>query len=144
MMKGTMKFHGGKWKVCRRAKVVASGHKTDTMTLYMTTNISDTVAVADKSVDSNLWDLRPGHMCENGMKVLLSKGKLSELKSVEPDMCEGCILGTKKNVSFMTIGRTSKSGKLELIHRLVGTLPNCVPWRFAILITQAERYGFIF
>jgi hypothetical protein len=27
------------------------------------------------------------------MKILLSKGKLLELKSVEPDICEGCILG---------------------------------------------------
>jgi hypothetical protein len=27
------------------------------------------------------------------MKVLMSKGKLSELKSVESNLCEGCIIG---------------------------------------------------
>jgi hypothetical protein len=32
-------------------------------------------------------------MSEKGMKILLSKGKLQELKSVESDICEGYILG---------------------------------------------------
>jgi hypothetical protein len=34
-------FHGGKWKVSTRAKILARGYKTGT--LYMTTNIIDTV-----------------------------------------------------------------------------------------------------
>ena len=50
------------------------------------------------------------------MKMLLSKGKLPELKSIDFDMCESCILGKQKNVSFLKTGRTSKAEKLELVH----------------------------
>ena len=50
------------------------------------------------------------------MKLLLSKGKLPELKSVDFDMCESCILGKQKNVSFLKTGRTPKAEKLELVH----------------------------
>ena len=48
--------------------------------------------------------------------MLLSKGKLPELKSIDFDMCESCILGKQKNVSFLKTGRTPKAEKLELIH----------------------------
>ena len=50
------------------------------------------------------------------MKILLSKGKLPELKSIDFGMCESCILGKQKNVSFLKIGRTPKAEKLELVH----------------------------
>ena len=50
------------------------------------------------------------------MKMLLSKGKLPELKSIDFDMCESCILGKQKNVSFLKTSRTSKAEKLELVH----------------------------
>ena len=48
--------------------------------------------------------------------MLLSKGKLPELKSIDFDMCESCILGKQKNVSFLKTSRTPKVEKLELIH----------------------------
>ena len=54
----------------------------------MTTNNKDIVVVADMSVDSKLWHLRLGRMSEKRMKVLMSKGKLLELKSVESNLCE--------------------------------------------------------
>jgi hypothetical protein len=85
----TIKFHGGQWKICMGARLLARGYKTGT--LYLTTNPRDTVAVAKD--DSKLWHLRLGHMSEKEMKVLLSKGKLPKLKSVEFDLCEDCILG---------------------------------------------------
>ena len=50
------------------------------------------------------------------MKMLLSKRKLPKLKSINFDMCESCILGKQKNVSFLKTGRTSKVEKLELVH----------------------------
>ena len=50
------------------------------------------------------------------MKMLLSKGKLPELKSVDFDMCERCILGNQKKVSFFKTSRTPKAEKLELVH----------------------------
>ncbi|MBE2321325.1 DDE-type integrase/transposase/recombinase, partial [Solirubrobacter sp. CPCC 204708] len=74
------------------------------------------VAVADAGGDTNLWHNRLGHMSEKGMKVLLSKGKLPGLKSVEFDLCESCIFGKQKKVSFLKSGRVPKSQKLELVH----------------------------
>ena len=85
-------------------------------TLYMTSNPKDTIAVVNASTDTSLWHCRLGHMSEKGMKMLLSKEKLPELKSIDFDMCESCILGKQKNVSFLKIGRTLKVEKLELVH----------------------------
>ena len=82
----------------------------------MTSSPRDTIAVADASTDTSLWHRRLGHMSEKGMKMLLSKGKLPKLKSIDFDMCESCILGKQKNVSFLKIGRTPKAKKLELVH----------------------------
>ena len=47
----------------------------------------------DASTDTSLWHRRLGHMSEKGMKMLLLKGKLPELKSIDFYMCESCILG---------------------------------------------------
>ena len=70
---------------------MARGKKTGT--LYMTSSPRDTITIADASTDTSLWHRRLGHMSEKGMKMLLSKGKLPELKSIDFDMCESCILG---------------------------------------------------
>ena len=70
---------------------MACGKKTDT--LYLTSSPRDTTAVVDASTDTSLWHRKLGHMSEKGMKMLLSKGKLPELKSIDFDMCESCILG---------------------------------------------------
>ena len=87
-------FVGGTWKVTKRARVLACGKKTGT--LYMTSCPRDTIVVADVSIDTSLWHYRLGHMSEKGMKMLRSKGKLPELKSIDFDMCESCILGKQK------------------------------------------------
>ena len=107
-------FVGGTWKVTKGARVLAHGKKTST--LYMTSSPRDTIAVADASTDTSLWHHRLGHMSEKGMKMLLSKGKLPELKSIDFDMCESCILGKQKKVSFLKTGRILKAEKLELVH----------------------------
>ena len=87
-----------------------------TGTLYMTSCPRDTIAIANASTDTSLYHRRLGHMSEKGMKMLLSKGKLLELKSIDFDMCESCILGKQKKVSFLKTGRTSKAEKLKLVH----------------------------
>ena len=50
------------------------------------------------------------------MKILLLRGKLPKLKSIDFDMCESCILEKQKNVNFLKTGRTPKVEKLELVH----------------------------
>ena len=62
----------------------------------MSSSLRDTIVVAETSTDTSLWHRRLGHMSEKWMKMLLSKGKLPELKSVDFDMCESCILGKQK------------------------------------------------
>ena len=84
--------------------------------LFMISSPRDTIAVAEVGIDASLWHPKLGHMSEKGMKMLLSKEKLPELKSINFDMCESYILGKQKRVSFLKIGRTPKIGKLELVH----------------------------
>ena len=99
---------------------MARGKKTGT--LYMTSSPRDTIIVVEASTDTNLWHRKLGHMSEKGMKMLLSKGKLPELKSDDFDICESYILGKQKNVSFLKIDRIPKSEKLELVHTDCGGL----------------------
>ena len=84
-------FVGSTWKVTKGARVLAHGKKTGT--LYMILSPRDTIAVIDASTDTSLWHHRLGHMSEKRMKMLLLKGKLPELKSIDVDLCESCILG---------------------------------------------------
>ncbi|KAL5751637.1 hypothetical protein ACOSQ2_022144 [Xanthoceras sorbifolium] len=107
-------FSGCEWKITKGALVVARGKKCGT--LYVTSNLENIVAVADADGKSNLWHQRLGHMSEKGMKTLLSKGKLPDLKAVDVGLCEDCIFGKQKKVSFAKIGKIPKAEKLELVH----------------------------
>jgi len=71
--------------------VLACGKKMGTW--YITSSSRDTIVVVEVSTNESLWHRRLGHMSEKGMKMLLSEGKLPELKSINLDMCESCILG---------------------------------------------------
>ena len=110
----TTVFGGGSWKVIKGAMIVAQGRKVGT--LYMTSESRDTISIADSSVDSKLWHRRLGHMSEKGIKLLASKGKLPDLKSVDVGLCEDCIYGKHKRVSFSKFARTSKAEKLQFVH----------------------------
>ena len=55
-------------------------------------------------------------MSEKRMKLLASKEKFPNLKHVELGLCEDCIYGKQKRVSFSKVGRTPKKEKLELVH----------------------------
>ena len=110
----SINFSGGMWKVSKGVMILARGKKTGT--LYMTPASEDIIATAEAENQADLWHYRLGHMSEKGMKLLLSKGKLPGLKSAEFDLCEGCIFGKQKKVSFLKNGRTPRSKKLELVH----------------------------
>ena len=55
-------------------------------------------------------------MSSQGLKCLHSKGKLPDLKSVEVDFCESCVLRKHKRVSFEKTGRLPAKEKQELVH----------------------------
>ena len=107
-------FSGHEWKITKGALVIARGKNTST--LYVTSNIENIVAVTDADGKSNLWHQRLGHMSVKGMKTLLSKGKLPDLKNVDVGLCEDCIFGKQKKVSFTKIDKTPKAERLELAH----------------------------
>ena len=48
--------------------------------------------------------------------MLHSDGKLHGLKEVDHSLCEGCVFGKQKRVSFSKVGRESQTKKLELIY----------------------------
>jgi len=52
----------------------------------MTSGSGASISVASLEADAEVWHQRLRHMSENEMKVMLSKDKLSELKSVELDL----------------------------------------------------------
>ncbi|KAI3767934.1 hypothetical protein L2E82_18363 [Cichorium intybus] len=107
-------FGDHQWKVTKGNLVVARGQKR--VTLYMV-EVSDAEAHAVEEVGaSTLWHQRLGHMSEKGMKMLVSKGRIPELKTVKVDFCEPCVLGKQKKVTFKKIGHQPKSEKLELVH----------------------------
>ncbi|KAL8144221.1 hypothetical protein V2J09_017253 [Rumex salicifolius] len=88
----TIIFHGDNWKVLKGVMIVVDGKKSGT--LYITSGGYCSISVVERNNKyPNLWHQRLGHMSEKGMKVMLSKGKLPGLSSVEIDMCEECILG---------------------------------------------------
>ena len=82
-------FVGGTQKVTKGVRVLARGKKIGT--LYMTSSPRDTIVVADANTDTSLWHRRLGHISEKRTKMLLSKGKLSKLKSIDFDD-EICVL----------------------------------------------------
>ena len=108
-------FGGGQWKVVKGNLVIARGKKKGS--LYMVEVSDDEVnAVTSGTKSSSLWHQRLGHMSEKGMKMLVSNGKLPDLKKVDSEFCEPCVLGKKKKVSFVKTGQTPKAQKLELVH----------------------------
>ena len=50
------------------------------------------------------------------MKIMVAKGKLGDLKSIDIGLCEDCIMGKQKKVTFSKAARSSKPSKLELVH----------------------------
>ncbi|KAJ9555041.1 hypothetical protein OSB04_009655 [Centaurea solstitialis] len=108
-------FSGGQWKVVKENLVIARGKKRGT--LYMVEIPDDEVnAVTNELKPSRLWHQRLGHMSEKGMKMLVARGKLPDLKKADSEFCESCVLGKKKKVSFVKEGQTPKAQKLELVH----------------------------
>ncbi|XP_069154482.1 uncharacterized protein [Solanum lycopersicum] len=57
-------------------------------------------AIAEGASGSCPWHNRLGHMRDKGMKMLVAKGSLECLKSVDMGLCESSVMGKQKRVSF--------------------------------------------
>ena len=74
-------FTSDAWKMNKGALILARGKKEGT--LYVSLGTYSSITVAASEIDCTTWHHRLGHMSEKGMKVMLSKGKLSGCKSLD-------------------------------------------------------------
>ena len=89
-----VEFGRGLWKIVNGSLVVAHGTKCGT--LYTTAGYINMVVVAECVSGSCLWHKRLGHMSTKGMRMLVAKGELEGLKSVDMGLCESCVMGKQK------------------------------------------------
>lgn len=87
----TTEFGKGLWKIVKGAMIVAHGTKFGT--LFTTAGCINMTVVAKGASGSCLWHNRLGHMNAKKMKMLVAKGSLDGLKSVDMDLCESCVMG---------------------------------------------------
>ena len=80
--------------IMKSAMLVGRGTKCGT--LYTTTGCINMVVVAEGASGSWLWHNRLGHMSTKGMKMLVTKGALEGLKSVDMGLCESCVMGANR------------------------------------------------
>ena len=89
-----VEFGKGSWKIVKGAMVVARGTKS--RTLCTTAGYINIDTVAEGASGSCLWHNRLGHMSTKGMKMLVAKGGLEGLKSIDMGLCKGCVMGKHK------------------------------------------------
>jgi transposase InsO family protein len=74
-----------------------------------------TVVSENESDYVRLWHQRLGHMSEKGLKVLIDRKLLPNLKSLKLDLCKHYIYGKQNRQKFKT-GRHTSEGILDYIH----------------------------
>ena len=110
-------FGKGGWKINKGALVMAKGPKTGTLyTLKTLIGKSDLAVITKEGNSTYLWHKHLGHMSEKGLKILVGKNLLPCLKSYNLDLCEHCIYGRQRRVSFLRGGHDRKKNVLELVH----------------------------
>ena len=103
-------FGKGSWKIVKGAMVVARGTKFGT--LYTTAGCINLAIVVEGDSGSCMWHNKLGHMTTQGMKMLVAKGALGGLKSVDMGLCDSCVMGKQKRVSFTKTPRETKNVRL--------------------------------
>ena len=61
-------------------------------------------------------DNRLGLIIVKGMKMLVKKGALEGLKSVDMGLCESCVMDKQKRESFTKTPREPKKVRLEMVN----------------------------
>ena len=78
-------------------------------TFYMTSGFRALILVASSVLDVGVWHQRLEHISEKEMKLMLSKDKLPELKSIDLIFYEDFIYGKQRRVGFSKMRKTLKA-----------------------------------
>ena len=125
-------FGKSSWKIVKGAMVVARGTKSGS--LYTTAGCINMAAVAQGASGSCMWHNRHGHVSAKGMKMMITKESLEGLKYVDMGLCERCITGKQKRVSFTKTPRESKNVRFgNGPYRCLGTNSSIITWRIQVL-----------
>ena len=72
--------------------------------------------IAEGASSSCMWHNRLGHISSKRMKMLVAKGALEGLKSVDMGLCGSCVMGKQKRVSFTKTPGEPKKVWLKMVH----------------------------
>ncbi|WVZ24581.1 hypothetical protein V8G54_003125 [Vigna mungo] len=106
-------FGDGRWKLCRGSMIVARGKKEGSLYCMQGKIYKGDIAQEESK---ELWHKRLGHMSEKGLEIL-AKDHLQSIKGQPLELCEDCLAGKQRRVSF----RRYESGRrkehiLDLVH----------------------------
>src|SRR3954462_13045212 len=99
------KFSGedGVIKVSRGSMTVLKAERVANLYRMKGSIIAGDASVSTEKEDTTrLWHMRLGYISERGLQLLHMKGALSGIKSCKLELCEFCILGRQRRVSFST------------------------------------------
>ena len=125
-------FGKGLWKIVKGAMVVARGTKSGT--LYTTAGCINMTAVTEGASGSCLWHNRLGHMSPKGMKMMVAKGALEGLKSVDMGIARAVLWENRKVRLEMVHTDVWDQLKYHHLEDPDSMLPS--------LMISAGRYGF--
>lgn len=101
---------GGVLKVSKGAMIVMKAEKVGNLyKLLGNTVTGGAVVITKEAIDSTLlWHMRLGHMSEQGLKVLIDRKSIKDLKSCSLNLCEHCIYGKQCRLKFKIGSHVSK------------------------------------
>ncbi|XP_070015271.1 uncharacterized mitochondrial protein AtMg00300-like [Nicotiana sylvestris] len=125
------KFHSenGILKVCKGSMVLMKGKLHSKLYHLQASIVEGEIVVASGKSDLNqsqLWNLRLGHMSDNELSLLSKQNLLNGYKNQALNFCEHCVFGKQTRIKFIKKAEHKTRDKLDYIHSdLWG--PNRVP-----------------
>lgn len=108
-------------------------HDTKEGDLYITSYYSGSVVQTLMDMSSDRWHNRLGHMSMKEMQMMLEKGKISGLRSINLGSYKDCILEEQHNINFGIYEEPLRLQLLELIHIGVRDCSGTFSWWSIIL-----------
>lgn len=91
--------------------------RLDTLYIFRgTTETGHSLSVKKRGDNTVLWHQRLGHMSQKNMDLLVKRGFLDRKKVSTFSICEDCIYGRAKRVSFDLAQHDTKEEKLDYVH----------------------------